>query len=67
MDEHITTIINKEKPAVAYNNYIENIKYRTKYLNEKTRLTQLGIDEKDVEIKMKKTYKNRYFILNSKG
>jgi len=67
MDEHINSVINKEKPAIAYNNYKENIKYNRRYLNEKARLVQLGIDKEYVEIKMKKTYKNRYFILNSKG
>jgi len=67
MDEHINSVINNEKPAVAYENYIENIKYQAEYLNEKVRLMQIGIDEADAEIKIKKTYKNRYFMLSSKS
>lgn len=67
IDEHINGIINKEKPAVAYENYIENIKYQATYLNEKVRLMQLGLDETDADIKIKKTYKNRYFMLSSKS
>lgn len=67
MDEHINSVINKEKPAVAYENYIENIKYQAAYLTEKVRLMQIGVDEADAEIKIKKTYKNRYFMLSSKS
>ena len=70
MDKHIQAEAFKQnmKPAYAYNNFISDSKYSIGMDAEVNRLT----DEEDwkgpaIETKMKKTYKNRYFMQQNKS
>ena len=48
------------KPSTCYDHFCEEY---SRQINEETnRLISCGINKKDVEAKLKKTYKNRYFI-----
>ena len=64
MDAHIKNVAFCEdfKPAHAYNNFISSIKYCEHLEVERNRLFDNDWQEYDVESKIKKTYKNRYFI-----
>ncbi len=59
MDEHITR--NSEKPSLSYELFIEKNKARIAIL--KSDLLEKGIKDNEVGIKIKKTFKNRYFRL----
>ena len=63
MNDHINT--NKEtpgfKPSRGYTEFCEM--YESDLIIEKTRLQTFDLNIEDVELKIKKTYKNRYFIL----
>jgi hypothetical protein len=63
MDKHIEENIRNEeyKPADAFESYCtENIKLLTEEIN---RLVKTGLkDSKEIKQKIKKTYKNRYFL-----
>ena len=64
MDEHITN--NKDNtnytPAKGYTSFCEM--YEQELIIEKNRLkTSSELTDKEIEFKIKKTYKNRYFIL----
>lgn len=48
------------KPSICYDNFCEE--YASKISEETNRLISCGINKEDVEGKLKKTYKNRYFI-----
>ena len=65
MNKHITTnLLSNSKPSVAYQQFIiENKIVLDKEIN---RLLQEDICKDDIIIKLKKTYKNRYFILKDK-
>ncbi len=64
MDRHIVNVAFKEdlKPAHAYNNFVSDATYSEKYDNVIQTLLDEDWDEPAAEIKLKKTYKNRYFI-----
>ena len=64
MSRHIQKVAFKEcyKPQYAYNNFISNDLYNTHLNNETNKLIELGMNECDIENKIKKTYKNRYFL-----
>ena len=68
MDLHITKVahIEKLKPAHAFNNFYGSSSYNKEMEREKTRLMRARLEEGVVENKIKKTYKNRYFILQQK-
>jgi len=64
MDQHVTN--NKDNteytPAKGYSNFCE--KYEQELIIEKNRLRTISeLNEGEIEFKIKKTYKNRYFIL----
>lgn len=61
IDNHIDKNIDS-KPAAAYLNFVNDP--ANKEVLDKTRLMlkASGLDESDVEKKLKKTYKNRFFI-----
>ena len=62
IDEDVTIAIRNDiKPAIAYNNFIENDFNKTIIENEKNRLQEF-LDGDELINKIKKTYKNRYFI-----
>ncbi len=65
MDEHIINNIKKEdyKPSIAFNEFCqENINLLQE---EVSRLCKCGFtDKNDIKNKVKKTYKNRYFIIS---
>lgn len=60
VDEHIESIINELKPSEGFNHFKEN--FQEEYNNEHERLSEYFNDKLDIEKKIKKTYKNRYFI-----
>ena len=64
MNDHIVT--NKDNdgytPAIGYSSFCEN--YEQELIIEKNRLKMVSeLTDKEIEFKIKKTYKNRYFIL----
>jgi len=62
---HITEIavVDNLKPALAYKNFIGNSDYNTHCSTEAQRLAdEFNMDEAEIAVKLKKTYKNRYFI-----
>ena len=69
MSRHITMLISEDskKPAYAYNNFIGNSEYNTHLHSEEQRLIkEFNMSEVEIEAKIKKTYKNRYFIYQQK-
>ena len=72
METHINTVAFVEdfKPAHAYNNFISDPNYCNKIKNEINRLKDDDDDDTLTDIylenKIKKTYKNRYFIEQKK-
>jgi len=64
MDDHITSTKQTAEytPAKGYTNFCET--YEQELIIEKNRLRTISeLNEKEIEFKIKKTYKNRYFIL----
>lgn len=64
MDKHIEEVAINEnlKPAVAYNNYASQNVYSDMIEQEVERLMKLNMNEVDAINKIKKTYKNRYYL-----
>ena len=60
VDEHIEIIIENMKPSDGFKQFKE--KFTEEYNNEQERLSEYLVDKLDIEQKIKKTYKNRYFI-----
>ena len=68
MDEHIQNTININNteiltPAKSYDKFCES--FQTNILTEINRLLNIGISGDDIKLKLKKTFKNRYFRLTS--
>ena len=63
MDEHIERNMGKDdySPALGFEGFIEQIDQEIQELINVTKDTN-NISKEDMELKMKKTYKNRYFI-----
>lgn len=68
MDIHIMEIAFRQdfKPEFAFNNFISDITYSSLLDNEKERLLAEDWEEVNIDSKIKKTYKNRYFIQQKK-
>ena len=68
MDTHICeeAFNNELKPAHAYNNYCSMEPYATMVETEINRLIGLDMNEKEAMDKIKKTYKNRYYLKQKK-
>ena len=49
------------KPHNAYTNFIKNTKYMIVINTEKERLSTKNLETKEINEKIKKTYKNRYY------
>jgi hypothetical protein len=64
MDRHISTVAFRQemKPAHAYNNFISDDTYSEKLDDVIQKMLDNDWKEPDAESKLKKTYKNRYFI-----
>lgn len=64
MDRHISTVAfpQEMKPAHAYNNFISDATYSEKLDDALQKMLDNDWKEPDAESKLKKTYKNRYFI-----
>jgi len=64
MDNHIENICARRemKPADGFVNFIDEEKYIDKINTETIRLKSYNFKEEEIFAKMKKTYKNRYFI-----
>ncbi len=59
IDEHIEENIKNMKPSEGFEHFKENL--TEEYKNEQERLSEYLTDKSDIEQKIKKTYKNRYF------
>jgi len=59
MDDHIGD--NREKPSVSFQMFME--KHKEQMASLKTELREKGVKNEDFDIKIKKTFKNRYFRL----
>ena len=68
MDKHILNLAFKNglKPADAYLNFNINPTYSIAVNKEIKRLVDLDMEEKEAIIKIKKTYKNRYYLKQKK-
>ena len=64
MDRHISTVAFRQemKPAHAYNNFISDATYSEKLDDAIQKMLDNDWKEPAAESKLKKTYKNRYFI-----
>ena len=63
IDEHIDAIFKfNYKPAKAFKEFIDNNEYKHLVNNEMVRLKNQDFTREDIQTKLKKTYKNRYFI-----
>ena len=64
IDDHIDMIAFRRelKPAMGYIDFIDSEKNKKIIKEEKNRLKSLGFDEDNIEGKLKKTYKNRYYL-----
>ena len=64
MDKHIDSkaLVEKMKPAFAYNNYSSLDEMSEIIDNETNRLISEGMSEVEALNKIKKTYKNRYYL-----
>ena len=64
MDRHISTVAFRQemKPAHAYNNFISDATYSAKLDDAMQKMLDNDWKEPDADNKVKKTYKNRYFI-----
>ena len=64
MDDHIETIAFRRelKPAMGYIDFMDSEKNKKIINDEKRRLKSVGFDKEDIEGKLKKTYKNRYYL-----
>ena len=68
MDKHVIGVAfpEKMKPSVAYNNFTSRQEYSGKMDNRVHEFETTGWLEVDILNKIKKTYKNRYFIQQKK-
>ncbi len=67
-DINLNVLKKKLKPSLAYNNFILNNNYIKYISNEQEKLVTINhISEDDFKKKLKKTYKNRYFLLKNKN
>jgi len=68
MDIHIKEVALPEnlRPAYAYNNFISDGKHMLLLNEVETVLEDAGLDGVATEAKIKKTYKNRYYIQQTK-
>lgn len=69
MDEHIVNKCGRQemKPSIGFNDFMDNEKFKPQINNEITRLTSFNLDKETIFNKIKKTYKNRYFIYQKKN
>ena len=65
MDRHIkqVALLGISRPAHAFNNFEANHEYNQHLATERKRMGEQGIDHVQAEIKIKKAYKNRLYIL----
>ena len=67
-DINFNVVKDNLKPSVGFNNFISNIRYTNDINLEKERLiNRNNISSEDFNNKIKKTYKNRYFIIKKKS
>ncbi len=68
IDNHIEYIAFRRelKPSEGYLNFMDNEKYKKVITFEKLKLAGYKLSKEDIEKKLKKTYKNRYFIKKEK-
>tara|TARA_Y100000817_G_C16742136_1_gene492950 strand:+ start:271 stop:822 length:552 start_codon:yes stop_codon:yes gene_type:complete len=66
IDKDISNIINSRldvtpKPHSAFTNFMKKMEYKDIINNEKERLSTKNLEDNDINDKIKKTYKNRYY------
>jgi len=63
IDNHIETVSLRQelKPADGYINFMDSVKYTTIIQQEKLKLESYNFTKEEITLKLKKTYKNRYF------
>lgn len=66
IDEYIRLHGIKIKPSEGYEEFIKNEKFKDDLNNEQTRLKSLEVNDEEFHKKLKKTYKNRYFLCQEK-
>ena len=66
MDEHINTLGKSVKPAQAFNEFMDDTRNRALIKQEKARLRSYNMEDEDIIVKIKKTYKNRHFNIVKK-
>jgi hypothetical protein len=63
VDNHVNNIVSKNiKPSNAYDNFKNTEPYSTSYKSEVLRISEYLDNGTEIENKIKKTYKNRYFV-----
>tara|TARA_Y100000590_G_C15558358_1_gene953738 strand:- start:243 stop:767 length:525 start_codon:yes stop_codon:yes gene_type:complete len=62
IDIHLDSIDNNTKPSVAFKNFHEKPNNKKAITNEIKRLKKYNLDINDINLKIKKTYKNRHYI-----
>ena len=66
IDSHIIINANTLKPQKAYENYINDIEHKELIDNAIEELKLTNLTEDNINEKIKKTYKNRYFIFKKR-
>jgi len=69
ISRHISEVasVDNMKPAYGYNNFLGNSRYNNMIQDEQQRLqNDFDMSELDAENKIKKTYKNRFFLYQKK-
>ena len=69
MDNHIASICSRRelKPSDGFINFMDDSNYKEKIKMEILRLQSYNLDKNEIFNKIKKTYKNRYFIYQKKN
>lgn len=67
MDNHILKHVHEEtfKPSVAYDSFCQE--YSTIITEETTRLKEQDLNDENILLKLKKTFKNRYFLYSTQN
>ena len=69
MDKHIMDVSSRRelKPAEGFIDFMDESNYHKQIRDESLRLKSYNFDENQILSKMKKTYKNRYFLYQKKN
>jgi len=63
IDDHVSLCIRQnKKPSISYTEFISGKEFEEIVENEESRLKEFLKNQDDIALKIKKTYKNRYFM-----